>query len=122
MSSWVGEALLELEDDSEDELEEGSEEELLEEEDGTLELDEEDGTLLLDEDVGGLDEEEGRAEELETGAALLESVETSPNRWEEGDVEALSGRVAGEVESETGVFMARRKMNGLSTHRTEKQE
>ena len=76
----------------------------------------------LDEDEGELElaEDEGRAEELETGAALLESEGAAPDRREVGV--AFSGLVTGEAESETGVFMTGRKMNGLSTHRIEKQE
>ena len=85
----------------------------LDEDEGELELADEEGALELAED-------EGRAEELETGAALLESEGTAPGRREAGV--AFSGLVTGEAESETGVFMAGRKMNGLSTHRTEKQE
>ncbi|WP_417207303.1 hypothetical protein [Akkermansia sp.] len=54
------------------------------------------------------------------GGTLLESKGAAPGRRQAGA--ALSGLVAGKAESETGVFMAARKMNGLSTHRTEKQE
>ena len=78
------------------------------------------GVPITEEGALELAEDEGRAEELETGAALLESEGAAPDRREAGV--AFSGLVAGEAESETGVFMAGRKMNGLSTHRTEKQE